>query len=60
MSQQAKDPVGEAPAATTVEYSCPMHPQIVRDRPGSCPICGMALEPRTVTLEPVRIRKWWT
>ncbi len=32
-------------------YTCPMHPQIVRDRPGSCPICGMALEPRTVTLE---------
>jgi Cu+-exporting ATPase len=28
-----------------------MHPQIVRDAPGSCPICGMALEPRTVTLE---------
>ena len=28
-----------------------MHPQIVRDQPGSCPICGMALEPRTVTLE---------
>jgi Cu+-exporting ATPase len=34
-----------------VEYVCPMHPQIVRDAPGSCPICGMALEPRTVTLE---------
>ena len=32
------------------EYTCPMHPEIVRDRPGSCPICGMALEPRTVTL----------
>ena len=32
-------------------YTCPMHPQIVRDGPGSCPICGMALEPRTVTLE---------
>jgi Cu+-exporting ATPase len=30
-------------------YTCPMHPEIVRDRPGSCPICGMALEPRTVT-----------
>ena len=29
-----------------------MHPQIVRDRPGSCPICGMALEPRTVTASP--------
>jgi Cu+-exporting ATPase len=28
-----------------------MHPEIVRDKPGACPICGMALEPRTVTLE---------
>jgi Cu+-exporting ATPase len=26
-------------------YTCPMHPEIVRDTPGSCPICGMALEP---------------
>jgi Cu+-exporting ATPase len=26
-------------------YTCPMHPEIVRDVPGSCPICGMALEP---------------
>src|SRR5437773_2284804 len=34
-----------------VVYTCPMHPEIVRDGPGSCPICGMALEPRTVTLE---------
>ena len=32
-------------------YTCPMHPQIVRDAPGSCPICGMALEPREVTAE---------
>ncbi len=32
-----------------VEYTCPMHPQIVRPGPGNCPICGMALEPRTVT-----------
>jgi Cu+-exporting ATPase len=31
------------------EYTCPMHPQIVRAEPGVCPICGMALEPRTVT-----------
>jgi len=30
----------------TIEYTCPMHPEIVRDRPGTCPICGMALEPR--------------
>lgn len=27
------------------KWTCPMHPQIVRDGPGSCPICGMALEP---------------
>jgi Cu+-exporting ATPase len=27
-----------------------MHPEVVRDEPGSCPICGMALEPRTMTL----------
>ncbi|HEV8714642.1 MAG TPA: heavy metal translocating P-type ATPase [Candidatus Binatia bacterium] len=32
-------------------YTCPMHPEIVRSEPGSCPICGMALEPRTVTVE---------
>ncbi len=32
-----------------VEYTCPMHPQIIRPGPGSCPICGMALEPRTAT-----------
>ncbi|MDH3369546.1 MAG: YHS domain-containing protein, partial [Gemmatimonadota bacterium] len=32
-------------------YICPMHPEIVRTAPGSCPICGMALEPRTATLE---------
>jgi Cu+-exporting ATPase len=37
-----------APSAVT-EYVCPMHPQIVRNAPGACPICGMALEPRTVT-----------
>ncbi len=37
-----------APAGST--YTCPMHPEIVRDGPGSCPICGMALEPHTVSL----------
>ena len=39
------------PATPGTQWTCPMHPQIVRDQPGSCPICGMALEPRTVTLE---------
>ncbi len=36
-----------------VEYTCPMHPQIVQIGPGSCPICGMALEPRVVSLDTV-------
>ena len=35
----------------SVDYTCPMHPEVVRDAPGSCPICGMALEPRTATLK---------
>jgi P-type Cu+ transporter len=46
----AQGPVSVAPATSEpIEYTCPMHPQIVRDGPGACPICGMALEPRTVT-----------
>ncbi|GLQ38775.1 copper-translocating P-type ATPase [Rhizobium albus] len=32
-------------APANVQYTCPMHPEIIRDAPGSCPICGMALEP---------------
>lgn len=40
-----------APAAPGSKYTCPMHPEIVRDGPGSCPICGMALEPMTVSRE---------
>lgn len=31
-----------------LEYTCPMHPEIVQDHPGSCPKCGMALEPKGV------------
>jgi Cu+-exporting ATPase len=38
-----KEHVPAAPPGTI--YTCPMHPEIRRDRPGSCPICGMALEP---------------
>ncbi|HEY5898889.1 MAG TPA: heavy metal translocating P-type ATPase [Burkholderiales bacterium] len=33
------------PVASGGKYTCPMHPQIVRDGPGSCPLCGMALVP---------------
>jgi Cu+-exporting ATPase len=37
-------------AVPTDNFTCPMHPEVVRDAPGACPICGMALEPRTITL----------
>src|SRR5215467_14292968 len=36
-------------AGEGTDYTCPMHPEVVSDKPGSCPICGMALEPRTLT-----------
>src|SRR5438067_9672168 len=32
------------------EWTCPMDPEVVSDRPGACPKCGMALEPRVATL----------
>ncbi|MEP0708816.1 MAG: heavy metal translocating P-type ATPase [Parvibaculum sp.] len=40
-----------APAAPGTKYTCPMHPEIVQDGPGSCPLCGMALEPMSVSRE---------
>ena len=45
--------VGAAPAPKPpgTIYTCPMHPQIRQEGPGSCPICGMALEPVEVTAE---------
>jgi Cu+-exporting ATPase len=61
--------VGETPneQAGTV-YTCPMHPQIRRNAPGSCPICGMALEPVMPALDDdeqpelrdFSRRFWWT
>jgi len=36
------------PAPAGTKYTCPMHPEIVRDAPGDCPLCGMALEPMGV------------
>lgn len=35
----------------TLEYTCPMHPEVLQNSPGSCPKCGMALEPKTITAE---------
>ena len=43
--------VEAAPAIPGAIYTCPMHPEIRQEGPGSCPICGMALEPETVTAE---------
>src|SRR6478672_2988189 len=40
-----------APPAGAI-YTCPMHPEIEQDHPGTCPKCGMALEPKTITGEP--------
>ncbi|MFZ2648760.1 MAG: heavy metal translocating P-type ATPase [Burkholderiaceae bacterium] len=66
---------GGAPAAAEIpaqaaatDYTCPMHPEIRQDHPGSCPKCGMALEPMLPALEdeenPELIdftrRFWWT
>lgn len=54
------------PAGT--QYTCPMHPEIIRDAPGHCPICGMALEAVMPSLDDdeqpeltdFRRRFWWT
>jgi P-type Cu+ transporter len=57
LNKPAVQPIGitrRAPAPEAKpgqKYTCPMHPEIIRDGPGSCPICGMALEPLTVSLE---------
>jgi Cu+-exporting ATPase len=46
-------PATSAPqqAKPGTEYFCPMDPEVVSDKPGACPKCGMALEPRVVSLE---------
>jgi Cu+-exporting ATPase len=47
----ALEVVTTAAPSTRTTYVCPMHPEIVRAAPGTCPRCGMALEPQTVSLE---------
>lgn len=44
-------PASRASNAAGPVYTCPMHPEIVRDAAGTCPICGMALESRTASTE---------
>ena len=61
-------PAAVTPANPEAEYTCPMHPEIRQQGPGSCPICGMALEPVNVTLEDqpngeledITRRFWWS
>ncbi|MDP1630223.1 MAG: heavy metal translocating P-type ATPase [Caulobacter sp.] len=47
----SKDRAPEPAAPAGTIYTCPMHPEIRQVGPGSCPICGMALEPETVTAD---------
>ena len=47
----AKTSKASAPLKPDAIYTCPMHPEIRQQGPGSCPICGMALEPLEVTAE---------
>ncbi len=59
LARTASDAPASAPAMTATHpaaagatrYTCPMHPQIVQDGPGVCPICGMALEPMMPSLD---------
>ncbi|GAM97431.1 lead, cadmium, zinc and mercury transporting ATPase [alpha proteobacterium U9-1i] len=44
-------PVDPSTVPAGAQWTCPMHPEIVRDGPGSCPICGMALEPMMPTAD---------
>ncbi|RED16672.1 heavy metal translocating P-type ATPase [Parasphingopyxis lamellibrachiae] len=49
LSKESGGGVDDVPAGTI--YTCPMHPEIRQVGPGSCPICGMALEPEEVSLD---------
>ncbi len=61
-------PISEAPPVAGTVYICPMHPDVRQDHPGTCPKCGMALEPELPTeddgdsgeLIDFRRRFWWT
>jgi P-type Cu+ transporter len=56
----------EPPAPAGTIYTCPMHPEVRQEGPGSCPICGMALEPEQVSLDDApdpelidMVRRFW-
>ena len=62
----ADNPRPQPGAPPITMWTCPMHPQIRRDAPGSCPLCGMALEPEAPSLDDAPnpelvdfTRRWW-
>ena len=62
----ANRPRTEPVAAPDAMWTCPMHPEIRRQGPGTCPICGMALEPEEPSLDDAPnpelvdfTRRWW-
>lgn len=50
MCGMALEAAGVPQLGSAVVYTCPMHPEIERDEPGDCPVCGMALEAKSVEL----------
>jgi len=53
---QRRGPAASKPVAPGTRWVCPMDPEVISDRPGSCPKCGMALEPET----PAPVKTEWT
>src|ERR1700749_530729 len=60
------DPEKNRPGPPAVRYTGPMHPEVIAERPGACPICGMALEqvaPGRVADDPAELndltRRFW-
>lgn len=61
-------PAAEKTAVAGAMYTCPMHPEVLQDHPGSCPKCGMSLEPvlpdldedESPELRDFSRRFWWT
>ena len=51
--EQRAPRVMPVPAGGVVEYICPMDPEVLETKPGACPICGMALEPKVISAEEV-------
>ena len=49
VASEGRAPSAAAPAPVGTIYTCPMHPQIRQEGPGHCPICGMSLEPETIS-----------